>query len=143
MARIYRPYFEDYSVHCIRFFLAREFDPDPVPLAELNDSSRQNLEAVEKAWKELNDNQLHLIRECYSPTVPYEMFMMQLDSACYDLNIDRHAAFLELRDAFYRIAMYRGLIGQPYQHFKKLHERTGVRTDGKVWERSWTSSEQS
>ena len=127
MARNYRPYFEDFCVHCVRFYLAREFDPDPVPLAELNESSRQNLEAVEKAWSELNDRQIYLFRECYSPTVPFEMFMMQLDGACYQLGIDRHAAFLELRDAFYRVAMYRGLIGQPYSHYRKLHDRTGKR----------------
>lgn len=143
MARVYRPYFEDYCIHCVRFYLARQYDPDPVPLAELNDCSRKNLEAVEKAWKEFNDNQLYLINECYSPTVPFQMFLMQLDSACEHLLIDRHSAFLELRDAFYRIAMYRGLIGQPYSHFKKLHERTGIRVDEKVWERSWKSCEHS
>lgn len=132
MARVYRPYFEDFAVHCIRFFLAREFDPDPVPLAELEESSRQNLAAVEKAWKELNDNQIYLLNECYSPLVPYGMFLTQLKGACEHLFIDEHAAFLELRDVFYRVAMYRGLIGQPYAHFKKLHERTGIRSDSQV-----------
>ena len=129
MARSYRPYFEDFCVHCLRFFLARQYDPDPVPFDELDECSRKNLEAVEKAWKELNDNQLYLINECYAPTVPYSMFLMQLQGACEHLFIDQHSAFLELREAFYRIAMYRGLIGKPYEHYRKLHERTGIRRD--------------
>lgn len=132
MARNYRPYFEDFAVHCIRFYLSREWDPDPVPLTELNECSRLNLAAVEKAWKELNDNQIYLLNEVYSPLVPYAMFMTQLKGACDHLCIDEHSAFLELRDVFYRVAMYRGLIGQPYEHFKRLHERTGVRSDSQV-----------
>lgn len=129
MARGYRPYFEDYCIHCLMFYMARQMDIDPVPCDELDECSQKNLAAVEKACQELNENQLYLINECYSPAVPYQMFLIQLQGACEHLCIDQHAAFLELRDVFYRIAMYRGLIGKPYEHFKRLHERTGIRND--------------
>lgn len=123
MARGYRPYFEDYCVHCVRFYLSRKLDPEPVPAEQLSEVSRANLRACEKAFKDFSETQKFLINECYSPLVPFDLFHSQLIGACEHLGIKENAAFLELREALYRIAVYRELICEPFPHYKNLHER--------------------
>lgn len=123
MARGYRPYFEDFCVHIVRFYLSRQMDPEPVPAEQLSEVSQANLNACKNAFKGFNETQKFLINECYSPLTAFSMFHSQLIGACEHLGITENAAFLELREALYRIAVYRGLIDEPFPHYQKLHER--------------------
>ena len=119
----YRPYYTDYSAHVLRHFISREQAPDPTPLEELSECSRQDMIAAEKAIFEMNDNQRFIINECYSPVTSISMFKIQFDGACEKLGIENNAGWAELSEALYRVAWHRGLIGVPYKKYEHLYER--------------------
>lgn len=116
-----RPYYSDYSVHCLRHYLAREQDPEPEPFEKLSECSKLDLIAAGKAISEMNYNQKHIINECYSPVTRIELFRIQFQGACEHLGIESNAAWAELYEALYRVAWHRGLIGIPVKKYKKLY----------------------
>lgn len=117
-----RPYFSDYSAHCLRHFLARELDPDPTPFNDLSECSRHDLTAAGKAISEMTSRQRLIINECYSPVTSIQMFNIQFDGACEQLGISRNDGFAELHEALYRVAWHRGLINKPFKRYKYLYE---------------------
>ena len=119
-----RPYFYDYAGHMIRFYLAREADPEPVPLDDLDDESKENFKAVQQAYSEFDDEKKYICDECYSPLVPLDMFKIQLESAGKNLGMSKQCTYMVLREILYKVAFYRGLITKPYEKYKNLQKKS-------------------
>ena len=119
-----RPYFYDYAAHMIRFYLAREADPEPVPFEDLDEDAQKTIKAVERAYSEFDDERKYICDECYSPLVPMEMFKIQLESAGENLGMSKKCVYMVLREILYKVAFYRGLIGKPYEKYKNLQKKS-------------------